>query len=643
MSDDDLARRAAVYGVATTYPDWRGERRTVPRETVRAVLRALGADRDDARGGDRPHRAGARDAGGPGRRDGDAAPSARSDAAVPIMPRRRHWGFMVQLYALRSRGSWGFGDLRDLADLAVWSARELGAGFVLVNPLHAGDPVPPIEPSPYLPVSRRFHSPLYLRIEDLPEYADAPAAVRRRIAALAAPLLAADHTLDPIDRDAVWAAKRAALELLRDQPVSADRAAAFTAFREREGAALRDFATWCALAEAYGDDWRRWPAPLRDPTSAQVRVERERLADRVGFYCWLQWLLDEQLAAAQRAARTAGMPIGIIHDLALGIHPGGADAWMYRSLLALDMRVGAPPDEFNQRGQEWGFAPWLPHRLAAAGYGPVREMVRHLLRHGGGLRIDHVMQLFRLWWIPAGRPPADGTFVAYDHAAMLDVIGTEARRAGALVVGEDLGTVDDRMRDVLARHRVLGTSMLWFERDAAGAPRWPRDWRRLCLATVGTHDMPPVAGYLAGDHVELRARLGLLGRSAEEEWAEHRRGLAAWAGRLAELDLLPPGFAVDGELDADDVLRVTVALHEFLARTPALLLGVSLADAVGERRTQNQPGTTHEYPNWRVPLADAAGEPVLLDELPSCRRVRAVVQPVAAAIAAGAAPPPDRD
>jgi 4-alpha-glucanotransferase len=648
--DDSLARLAAAYGVATSYSDWRGEVVPVPGETVEAAVRALEPER-------------------------------------PVVPGGRSWGFMVQLYSLRSRDSWAYGDLRDLADLAAWSANALGAGFVLINPLHADDPVPPIEPSPYLPVSRRFSSPLYLRVEDVPEYATAAPRVREGIAALAAPLRAADHTLDPIDREAVWAAKRAALELLHALPLSAARQAAFDAFREREGAALRTFATWCALAEAHGGDWRRWPEPLRDPESGEVAAQRTRLAGRIAFYSRLQWLLDDQLAAAQRAARDAGMPIGIVHDLALGVHPGGADAWMYQRFLAHDMRVGAPPDEFNQRGQEWGFPPWHPGRLAAAGYEPLRDMLRHILRHGGGVRIDHVMQLFRLWWVPLGAPPAGGAYVRYDHLAMLEVIGTEARRAGALVIGEDLGTVEEWMRTVLAECGLLGTSMLWFEQDHTGRPRPPADWRELCLATIGTHDMPPVAGFLPGDHVELRARLGLLARPVAEEAADHRERVAAWTRTLAELGLLGDG---DGDGDGDDegddegdgdgdgdgdggrggpvaeggrggpedgpekdgedgdgdaggggdsgehdgeVLRMTVALHAFLARTRARLIGVSLADAVGERRTQNQPGTADEYPNWRLPLADGAGVPVLLEALPSNERVRAVVAPVARAVA----------
>jgi 4-alpha-glucanotransferase len=521
---------------------------------------------------------------------------------------------MAQLYSVRSRGSWGLGDLADLRALASWSGQDLGAGFVLVNPLHAGEPSPPIRPSPYLPMSRRFTSPLYLRPQDVPEYAAAGPEVRRQVDELAGPVRTRDHTLDELDRDAVWAAKGAALELLHDQPRTPGRTAAYEAFRERESAALTAFATWCALAEVHGADWRSWPAALRDPSSAEVAAERDRLAPRVGFHSWLQWLLDEQLGTVQAAARTAGMPIGVIHDLAVGVDPGGADAWAHQELFAQGITVGAPPDAFNQVGQDWGQPPWHPQRLAAAGYAPYREMLRHVLRHAGGLRLDHAMQVFRLWWVPEGAPAAEGTYVAYPHDEMLGVLLHEAHRAGAVVVGEDLGTVEDYMREVFADRGVFGTSMAWFERDSGGAPLPPPKWRELCLATVGTHDMPPIEGFLNGDHIALRERLGLLTRPASEEYAELERWLREWRDLLASLGL-----------DSSDM---TAALHAFLARTPSRLVGISLADAVGERRTQNQPGTTDEYPNWRIPLADAEGRPVLLDDLPSSARLRAAIEAV---------------
>jgi len=668
---NDLNELAAAYGVETSYTDWRRRPADVPPDTIRAVLTALGADVSSAgavrseldrlrheretrllppmlvayageeitapagadlrvglSGGGEVTLAAAPDGGHRLPPDlplgthtvhaglGDRTASAQLLVAPPRAPDPgvRAWGFMAQLYSVRSRGSWGLGDLSDLRTLASWSARELGAGFVLVNPLHAGEPSPPIRPSPYLPMSRRFTSPLYLRPEDVPEYAMAGPDVRGRVDALAGPVRALDHTSADLDRDAVWAAKGAALELLYGLPRTDGREAAYGAFREREGTALTAFATWCALAEQHGAGWRSWPAGLRDPASAEVAAERDRLADRVGFHTWLQWLLDEQLDGVQAAARAAGMPIGVIHDLAVGVDAGGADAWAYQDLFAPGMSVGAPPDAFNQRGQDWGQPPWHPQRLAASGYAPYRDMLRHVLRHAGGLRLDHAMQVFRLWWVPEGASPADGTYVAYPYEEMLGVLLHEAHRAGAVVVGEDLGTVEDYMREVFADRGVFGTSMAWFERDAGGGPLPPAKWRELCLATVATHDMPPIEGFLNGDHIALRERLGLLTRPSADEYAELERWLREWRDLLVSLGLDPSGMPA--------------ALHAFLARTPARLVGVSLADAVGERRTQNQPGTVDEYPNWRVPLADAAGRPVLLDDLPSDRRLQAVIAAV---------------
>ena len=605
---NDLSALAAAYGVGTSYVDWRGRATDVPPRTIRAVLTALGVDTSS------PEAVRAeleRMDGGSGDRD-TMAPSRAPDIG------ERAWGFMVQLYSVRSRSSWGFGDLADLRELVAWSGRALGAGFVLVNPLHAGEPSPPIHPSPYLPMSRRFTSPLYLRPEDVPEYDSAGPDLRRRVDELAGPPRARDHTLGGLDRDAVWTAKGAALELIYQVPRTPAREAAYAAFRQREGQPLTAFTTWCALAEAYGSDWRSWPGGLRDPSSPAVAAERERRSVRVGFHSWLQWLLDEQLEAVQKAAHEAGMPIGVIHDLAVGVGPGGADAWAYQELFAPGMGVGAPPDEFNQRGQDWAAPPWHPQRLAASGFAPYRAMLRHVLRHAGGVRLDHAMQVFRLWWVPEGTSAAEGTYVTYPYDRMLDVLLAEAHRAGAVVVGEDLGTVEDHMRDVFHDRGILGTSMAWFERDSDGAPLRPERWRELCLATVGTHDMPPIEGYLKGDHIALRERLGLFTGAVAEERAELEGSLGEWRKLLASLGLDP----------AD----MTAALHAFLARTPARLVGISLADAVGERRTQNQPGTTDEYPNWRVPLADASGRPVLLEDLPADPRLHTAVDAVRTAL-----------
>lgn len=325
---------------------------------------------------------------------------------VPQPPPRTH-GFLVQLYSLLSGRSWGMGDLGDLAELATWSGRELGAGFVQINPLHAAVPGDPTDPSPYRPSSRRFPDPVHLRVEAVPEYAYVTGQGTARLAALleqAAGLRAAVLEKDAlIDRDAVWRLKREALEIVREIPLGPGRRAAYHHFLAERGQALEDHATWCALAEVHGSRWRDWPPGLRDPRSAETGRARHELIDRVGFHSWLAWLTDEQLAAASRAAQDAGMAVGIVHDLAVGVHPDGADAWAQRDAFADGMSVGAPPDAFNAHGQDWGLPPWRPDVLAASGYAPYRGLLRGLLTHAGALRIDHVMGLFRLWWVPAAR------------------------------------------------------------------------------------------------------------------------------------------------------------------------------------------------------------------------------------------------
>jgi 4-alpha-glucanotransferase len=601
----ELTRRAQAHGVAVSYQNWRGRHVDVPDETLAAVLGALG----------------------------DYEPPATS-AGAPVsarapFPARRSWGFTVQLYSVRSRASWGHGDLHDLAELATWSGSDLGADFVLVNPLHAAEPRPPVSPSPYLPMSRRQISPLYLRIEDIPEYQGLSAADRARVEALAAPLRAASSTAALIDRDAVWTAKLAALELIRAVPLTGGRRDDLEAFLARDRRAVGDWATWCAIAEVHGPDWRSWPAALADPGSAGVAALRETLAGRIDFHAWLQWLTAEQFAAAQRAARRAGMGIGVIPDLAVGAHPGGADAWARQDVIVPGITVGAPPDEFNQLGQNWTLPPWHPGRLAAQAGRPLAELIAACARNAGGLRVDHVMGLARLWWIPAGMPPVEGTYVRYDHELMGGMLAAEVARAGALAIGEDLGTVEPWLRKYLAERRVLGTSMLWFERRADGSPRRPGSWRRGCLATVGTHDMPPAAAFLTGEQVTIRSELGLLTRPEAQERTAAQTELAGWLEMLSDEGLL----SLPGRPSAADF---TTALYAHLTRTPAVLIGVSLADAAGERRPQNMPGTVDEYPNWRIPLSDAAGESLLLEDLPGHEGVRAV----AAAVAAGLRPQP---
>jgi 4-alpha-glucanotransferase len=603
MTDPRLIRRAEAAGVEPRYTDSRGDVVEVPAQTLAAILDVL-----DSAPGPEPRAA------------ADTGPLEQPGR--PRSPAGRSWGFTVQLYSLRSAASWGHGDLRDLSGLATWSASALGAGFVLVNPLHAAEPLPPVSASPYLPMTRRYVSPLYLRIEDIPEYQRLGREEQQRIGALAAPLRARNATADLIDRDAVWAAKRQALEIIHQAGLGGSRLESYRAFRRRQGRDLDDWAAWCALAERHGPDWRSWPPDARDPASLASGAW-----PGAEFHAWLQWLADEQLAAAQQAALDAGMDTGIITDVAVGAHPGGADAWAHQDLLVGGLSVGAPPDEFNQLGQDWTQPPWHPQRLAAVGYRPLANLFASALRHAGGVRVDHVMGLMRLWCMPQGLPPDHGAYLRYGHRAAVAALTGEAARAGALAIGEDLGTVEPWIRRYLASSGILGTSMLWFEREPGGWPLPPRRWRRDCMATVGTHDVPPAAAFLTGEQVTVRAQLGLLKRSEDTERKAAEFTLSRWLDALAGEELVASGSWPDAD-------EFTVALYGYLARTPAALIGVSLADAVGDRRPQNIPGTRDEYPNWQIPLCDAAGRAVLLEDLPSLPLLRAVSHAVFGAVGA---------
>ncbi|GAA2500313.1 4-alpha-glucanotransferase [Streptomyces longisporus] len=561
------------------------------------------------------------------------APDGRSaEAHLVVAPPRlptptaRSYGLLVQLYSLLSRRSWGMGDLGDLAELTAWAGRALGAGFVQVNPLHAAVPGAPTDPSPYRPSSRRFPDPVHLRVENIPEHAHVEDRERLR-ALLGRAAELREAVLEKgalIDRDAVWELKREALELIREVELGPGRRAAYVDFLAEQGEALEDHATWYALAEVHGSDWSRWPAALQDPRSAETARARRELMDRVDFHSRLAWLTDAQLTDAQRAAREAGMPVGIVHDLAVGVHPGGADAWAQQEHFAAGMSVGAPPDAFNARGQDWGLPPWRPDRLAESGYAPYRRLLKALFRYAGALRIDHVMGLFRLWWVPQGHPPTQGTYVRYDAEAMLAILVLEASRAGAVVIGEDLGTVEPGVRETLRERGVLGTSVLWFERDweGDGQPLPPEAWRADCLATATTHDLPPTAARLTGEHVELRDRLGLLTRPLEEERAEAANDTGEWLGLLARLGLLHGTGGAHGESEEEAEIQ---AVHRFLLRTPSRMIGVWLPDTVGDRRPQNLPGTWDQYPNWRLPIADAEGRPVTLEDLAGSPRLHALI------------------
>ncbi|MFI5215720.1 MAG: 4-alpha-glucanotransferase [Candidatus Limnocylindria bacterium] len=508
--------------------------------------------------------------------------------------RRRGFGVWTNLYALRSRGGFGAGDLSALARLAQLAARE-GADFVGVSPLHAlwnrGSDV-----SPYAPVSRLYRSELYLDVLRVPELARCPEARRR----LARPGFRRElerlRESPRVEYERVAAAKREILRALHGgflaRPAAA-RARAYAAFLAREGEALEDFATFLALGEHRAAfDWRRWPRELQAPRSPAVARFRREHAREVDFHRFVQFELDRQLGAAAAAARRAGMAIGLYPDLALGSARGGAETWSFPDLFAEGASLGAPPDDFSPEGQDWAIPPLDPLRLQEQGFAFFRRLLRASFAHAGALRIDHVLGLFRLFWIPKGRPASEGAYVRQPARELLAILAHESRRQGALVIGEDLGTVPAGTQARLARHGILSSRVLYFER-AGSRFRPARAWSKRALATANTHDLVPLAGFAAGVDLALRRRAGAIPsqRALRSALAERAASAQALEDRLIAERLLRARRPSPSEL--------AVAVSAFLARTPCPLVALSLDDALGESVPVNLPGVGPEaHPSW---------------------------------------------
>lgn len=555
-------------------------------------------------------------------------------AKIPLpqsVQERHRWGYMTQLYSVRSKESWGVGDYGDLRRL-LKDAGSIGkADFMLINPIHACAPVAPLEPSPYLPESRRFLNVTYIRPQDIPEYAHLSDSQRKEVEILHEGVEALNNNPNPMDINAAWNAKLPALKLIFKQPRSAEREQDFADFKARSGEDLDAFATWCVAFEVWGAPWgdNLWFDTTGKGTP-QIDMLRREHADLLEFHRWLQWIADEQVAAAHAEAKAAGMAIGLMQDMAVGVHGYGADVWWSPERFANGVSVGAPPDFYNQQGQDWGQPPFDPNYLDETGYIAYRDMVHNVFLHAGAVRIDHVLGLFRLWWIPRGQGAKNGAYVYYNVDAMLAVLSIEATRAGGLVIGEDLGTVPAYVSKVLASHGILGTVVEWFthndeaEKAAKKAGKKeiifadPSTYREYALASVTTHDMPPTAGYLAFEHVKIREELHLLTDSVESFQK------AASAERDAMMKMLLDGGWISKEAAEhveDHVQEIVEAMHAIMRTSPSLLLQVALVDAVGEKRSQNQPGTSTEYPNWRIPLADKDGNVVHTGDVFKSQRV----------------------
>lgn len=492
------------------------------------------------------------------------------------------WGWTVQLAATRSRRSWGIGDLHDLAELARWSA-SVGASFVAASPLSAPNPGPHPEASPYYPSTRRFGNALHIGIEALPGAGELSELVARGRAL---------NDERRVDRPRAIALKRAALERLWSMG-SFDRAA-FDAWRAGQGDALERWARFCILTERFGPGWKRWPEPYRDRTSdATARIARED-REGVAFHAWIQWCFDLQLADASRDVRR-------IADMPVGVDPAGFDAWDWQEHLAIGATIGVPPDRFNTTGQDWGMPPFAPHRLREVAYRPFIDTIRAQLRHAGGLRMDHVLGLFRLWWIPGGFDPTQGAYVRQRTDELLEIVALESHRASAVIVGEDLGTVPSGVRAELRRRRLLSTRLALFERSPPA--RYPRQ----SFAGVTTHDLPTLAGIWSGADIADQAAAGITPDVAQVARARARLLRAAGLGAAAGLE------------------EVVTALHRRLADSPAMLVSATLEDALRVELRPNQPGIlSTQRPNWSValpvPIEDFAADPRVMRVVDALQR-----------------------
>jgi len=559
------------------------------------------------------------------------ADETTAQATVIVAPRRayepqslrdgRAFGLAVQVYTLRSDRNWGMGDFTDLRDF-IAHAKSIGASTIGINPLHALDTTDPEAGSPYSPTSRFFLHWPYIDIEALPEFSASPAA--RELVASAEVQARIELLRDgaSVDYRGVTALKRDILEIvyrdfrtILEGPDGSERAAAFLAWANGGGELLERFARYEALTERFASDdgrtrgWLTWPPEYRDPSGEAVASFAAEARERIEFFKYVQFGAEEQLALAGREARDLG--IGLYRDLAVGVDSNSADVWSLRDSYLLDASVGAPPDPMNALGQDWGLPPLDPLALRRSGYRPFADLLRSNMAHAGALRIDHVMALARLFWMPRGRPPAEGAYQRYEIDEMTAVVTLESVRAQCLVIGEDLGTVPAGFRERMLAAGICSYRLLLFEREWDGTFRPPEQFPALALASVGTHDLPTLPGYLLGRDIDVRERIGLIGPTvAEAERTARIAGceqlftaLERHAGLSASDTAVARAALGNAETETGILAPVVLAAYRYIAQSPAKLVLVQIDDIIGERDQINLPGTFMQYANWRRKLA----------------------------------------
>jgi 4-alpha-glucanotransferase len=580
---DDLTAEARLWGVETGYHDVFGRWHETSAETQRLLVAEL------SRGLTKPIAVASTD---------EPLRAFQGDG-------RRYWVLAVQLYALRSQRNWGHGDFSDLAGL-IEIAAECGAAGIGLNPLHALFPDRARDASPYAPNSRIFLNPLYIDLEAIVEFPGAAVA---------------GIELDPlrscglIDYDGVARAKLDGLRLAYEHFASAatpDRRADFERYREEQGEALLYFACFEILRARFsGKPWPQWPEPWRRPTLDALKKLRASEAAQCEFHEFVQWVADRQLQVCKETARRCGMPVGLYVDVAVGIHPHGVDAWSQQTSVLTDVSVGAPPDEFNPAGQNWGLAPFNPSALAESEFEALRRLMRSSMRHAGAIRLDHVLGLKRVFMIPHGRPANEGAYVRFPFEASLRTIAQESLNLRCVVIGEDLGTVPEGFRETLARWGLWTYRVMLFERAEGGRFRPPEAYPAEALATFNTHDLPSLAGWLDSHDLRTKRDIGLDPGETDEARGWSRQHL-----RVILDERAPAAFAGTVSTTRDELAAIAC----FLTQTPCRLVAIALDDILGMREQINIPGTVHEHPNWRRKV------PVLLEDLEENEALRRVAE-----------------
>ncbi|MGB5588657.1 MAG: 4-alpha-glucanotransferase [Gammaproteobacteria bacterium] len=537
---------------------------------------------------------------------------------------QRLWGMALQLYSLRSSRNWGIGDFTDLVNMAT-TAADLGIDLLGLNPLHALFPADPTHCSPYSPASRDFLNTVYIDPEAVPEFARSESALalvsspafQARLAVLRKPAY--------VDYAGVWAAKEEVLRLVYADFVAApdpDRLLEFDEFIRNRRQAIEKLGIFYALQAHFTESgrpggWQAWPNAYQSPDSDAVAAFRRSHRDQIRYYMFLQWICAEQLARAEDAAAEAGMEVGLYRDLAVGIDAGGADAWSDHSLYAEGASVGAPPDPLALQGQDWGIPPMRPDVLVERAYQPFIDLLRANMGAGGALRIDHVMVLFRLWWVPAGLSATEGAYVHYDLQALMAILALESQRHRCLVIGEDLGVVPDAIRRAMPDHGVYSYRVFFFEREDDGRALEPQHYPAHALVTVSTHDLPPLVSYWQGSDIELRDRLQLYPdentRQAVAMARVDERHIICQA--LHRHGLLPQSALADPASAAQMSWDLSCAIQAYIARSRAALMVVQPEDWLAMDTPVNVPGTADEHPNWQRKLTRDLEQWLTLDEI----------------------------